>query len=159
MEIFLRDTSMKALREMDDKTFTRTVQLALEEVEASLLDVTISSKEKAKLRSYRAVLLNLPGPQSRHPARDDRVPSTSHASSVRATQLESDYERRVERPFLREMERNRRERQTREASRGEDKLFESLMENERNRRNRKMREAAGSGRMVNASTTRIESTP
>jgi len=33
------------------------------------------------------------------------------------------------------------------------------MENERNRRNRKNREAADSGRIVNAPTTRVESTP
>jgi hypothetical protein len=145
---------MKILREMDDETLTTIIQLALEEVEASLLDVSKSSEEKAKLRSYREALLgDMPGPQLRHTARDDRVPLTSTASSVRATQLESDYEGQVE--SLREMERNRRTRKNWEASRSEDELVESLREMQKSKRDR---EASGSGRMVNASTTRVEST-
>jgi hypothetical protein len=144
---------MKILREMDDETLTTTIQLALEDVEAGLLDVSKSTKEKTKLRSYREALLgNMPGPQLRHTARDDRVPLTFSASSVRATRLESDYEGRVE--SLRDMERNRRNRKNREASRGEDELVEGLRE-----KSKRYREASGSGRMVNASTTRVESTP
>jgi hypothetical protein len=106
MELFLRDRPMKILREMDDETLTTIIQLALEEAEASLVDVSKSSKEKAKLRLYREALLgNMPGPQLRHTARDYRVPLTSTTSSVRATQLDSDYEGQVE--SLREMQKSK----------------------------------------------------